>query len=384
MTGSESSVNGSNADLDEKPAAATTEIPSPLFGSCPLPIFQHKNIVLGHGSGGKLTAELIDKVFLPAFANPILDKLDDQAVFQVGESRLAFTTDGFVVTPIFFPGGDIGTLAVNGTVNDLAMSGARPLYLSAAFILEEGLAAEDLRRVVESMGKAAREAGVQLVTGDTKVVNRGKGDQVFITTTGIGIIERTVNISASRARPGDKILLSGYIGDHGMAIMSQRENLEFEGAIESDCAPLHSLVAAMLDACGSLGETPLEEHPLHCLRDPTRGGVATTLNEMASQSKVGMFLRESSIPVRESVRGACEILGLDPLYVANEGKLLAIVAPEAAEPVLQAMRSHSLGRQATLLGEVVSEHPGMVRMETGVGGTRILDVMFGEQLPRIC
>ncbi len=359
------------------------EIPSPLLGSCPLPIFQHKNIVLGHGSGGKLTADLIDKVFLPAFANPILDKLDDQAVLQINGARLAFTTDSFVVTPIFFPGGDIGTLAINGTVNDLAMSGARPLYLAAAFILEEGLAAEDLRRVVDSMGTAARAAEVQLVTGDTKVVNRGKGDKIFITTTGIGVIERPVNISASRARPGDKIVLSGYIGDHGMAIMSQRENLEFEGAIESDCAPLHGLVDAMLDACDTIGANQ-SEHPIHCLRDPTRGGVATTLNEIASQSRVGMFLRESSIPVRESVRGACEILGLDPLYVANEGKLVAIIAPEAADSVLQQMRNHPLGENAMMIGEVISEHPGMVRMETGVGGTRILDVMFGEQLPRIC
>ncbi|MHB1023563.1 MAG: hydrogenase expression/formation protein HypE [Acidobacteriaceae bacterium] len=356
-----------------------TEVPSPLLGSCPLPIFEHKNIVLGHGSGGKLTAELIDKVFRPAFTNPILDKLDDQAVFEVSGARLAFTTDSFVVTPIFFPGGDIGQLAVNGTVNDLAMSGARPLYLSAAFILEEGLSAEDLRRVVESMGAAAQDAGVQLVTGDTKVVNRGKGDQIFITTTGIGVIERRVNISANRARPGDKILVSGYIGDHGMAIMSQRENLEFEGSIESDCASLHGLVAAMLDACEGL-----DEHPIHCMRDPTRGGLATTLNEIASQSRVGMFLREPLIPVRESVKGACEILGLDPLYVANEGKLVAVIASEAADAVLQRMCNHPLGRHAAIVGEVVSEHPGMVRMETGVGGTRILDVMFGEQLPRIC
>jgi hydrogenase expression/formation protein HypE len=361
---------------DIKADAAT----GPLFGSCPLPIFEHKNIVLGHGSGGKLTAELISKVFLPAFANPILDKLDDQAVIDINGARLAFTTDSFVVTPIFFPGGDIGRLAVNGTVNDLAMSGARPLYLSAAFILEEGLLAQDLQRVVESMGAAAREAGVQLVTGDTKVVTRGKGDQIFITTTGIGVIERSVHISASRARPGDKIILSGYIGDHGMAIMSQRENLEFEGAIESDCAPLHGLVAAMLDACVEA----VSDHPIHCLRDPTRGGVATTLNEIASQSKVGMLIREPLVPVRESVKGACEILGLDPLYVANEGKLLAIVSAEEADSVLERMREHPLGQDAQIIGEVVPEHPGMVRMETGVGGTRILDVMFGEQLPRIC
>jgi hydrogenase expression/formation protein HypE len=352
---------------------------SPAFGSCPLPIFAHKQIVLGHGSGGKLTADLIDKVFLPAFRNPILDKLDDQAVLTINGARLAFTTDSFVVSPIFFPGGDIGRLAVHGTVNDLAMSGARPLYLSAAFILEEGLAVDDLRRVVESMRAAAEEAGVQFVTGDTKVVNRGKGDQIFITTTGIGVIDGGINISADRARPGDKIILSGYIGDHGMAIMSQRENLEFEGAIESDCASLHGLVADMLATSPAI-----ERDFLHCLRDPTRGGVATTLNEIASRAGVGMTLREQSIPVRDSVKGACEVLGLDPLYVANEGKLLAIVSPEMAEAVLKQMQQHQLGRHAVIIGEVVGNHPGMVLMKTEIGGTRVLDVMFGEQLPRIC
>ncbi len=350
-----------------------------VFGSCPLPIFEHKQIVLGHGSGGKLTAELIDKIFRPAFTNPILDKLDDQAVVQVNGTRLAFTTDSFVVTPIFFPGGDIGRLAINGTVNDLAMSGARPLYLAAAFILEEGLAADDLRRVVESMRDAANEAGVLLVTGDTKVVNRGKGDQVFITTTGLGVIDRPVEISADRARPGDKIILSGFIGDHGMAVMSQRENLEFEGAIESDCAPLHGLVNVMLEVMGSDGLPTI-----HCLRDPTRGGVATTLNEIAGQSRVGMLLQERDIPVRETVQGACEILGLDPLYVANEGKLVAIVAAEAADEIVQRMRQHPLGGEAAVIGEVVADHAGMVLMKTEIGGTRVLDVMFGEQLPRIC
>jgi hydrogenase expression/formation protein HypE len=350
-----------------------------VFGSCPLPIFEHKQIVLGHGSGGKLTAELIDKVFRPAFTNPILDKLDDQAVVQVNGTRLAFTTDSFVVTPIFFPGGDIGRLAINGTVNDLAMSGARPLYLAAAFILEEGLSADDLRRVVESMRDAANEAGVLLVTGDTKVVNRGKGDQVFITTTGLGVIDRPVEISADRARPGDKIILSGFIGDHGMAIMSQRENLEFEGAIQSDCAPLHGLVNVMLEVTGSDGGPTI-----HCLRDPTRGGVATTLNEIAGQSQVGMLLQERDIPVRETVQGACEILGLDPLYVANEGKLVAIVAADAADEIVQRMRQHPLGGEAAVIGEVVADHAGMVLMKTEIGGTRVLDVMFGEQLPRIC
>jgi hydrogenase expression/formation protein HypE len=358
---------------------ASTKISAPGFGSCPLPIFDHQQIVLGHGSGGKLTADLIDHIFLPAFKNPILDKLDDQAVVAIGGARLAFTTDSFVVTPIFFPGGDIGRLAVNGTVNDLAMSGARPLYLSAAFILEEGLAVDDLRRVVESMRAAAEEAGVQFVTGDTKVVNRGKGDQVFITTTGMGVVESGVNISADRARPGDQIILSGYIGDHGMAIMSQREGLEFEGAIESDCASLNGLVASMLATPSAGGEDFI-----HCLRDPTRGGAATTLNEIAKRAGVGMVLREPSIPVRDTVKGACEVLGLDPLYVANEGKLLAVVAPDMVQAVLGQMQQHPLGRDAAIIGEVVAEHPGMVLMKTQIGGTRVLDVMFGEQLPRIC
>jgi hydrogenase expression/formation protein HypE len=349
-----------------------------LSGSCPLPIFDHKQIVLGHGSGGKLTADLIEKIFLPAFRNPTLDKLDDQAVLDIGGARLAFTTDSFVVTPIFFPGGDIGRLAIHGTVNDLAMSGARPLYLSAAFILEEGLAVDDLRRVVESMRAAAAEAGVQLVTGDTKVVNRGKGDQIFITTTGIGVIEHDVSISADRALPGDKIIVSGYVGDHGMTIMSQREGLEFESSIESDCAPLNGLVAAMLATASPANDF------IHTLRDPTRGGVATTLNEIAKRANVGMVLDERTIPVRESVKGACEVLGLDPLYVANEGKLLALVAPEMADAVLEQMRQNRLGQDAAIIGEVVEAHSGMVLMKTEIGGTRVLDVMFGEQLPRIC
>jgi hydrogenase expression/formation protein HypE len=364
------------ADVAVRVAPPRTEAEAGVLPgtSCPLPITQHEQIVLGHGSGGKLTAQLIDMVFLPAFSNPLLDKLDDQAVLQINGSRLAFTTDSFVVTPIFFPGGDIGHLAVNGTVNDLAMSGARPLYLAAAFILEEGLATEDLRRVVQSMRDAARAAGVQLVTGDTKVVNRGKGDKVFISTTGIGVIERPVNISADQARPGDKVILSGYIGDHGMAILSQRENLEFEGIIESDCAALNGLVAAMLEVTNEI----------HVLRDPTRGGVATVLNEIASHSRTGILLRETEIPVRETVRGACEILGLDPLYVANEGKLVGVVPAEHAGGVLAAMKRHPLGSDARIIGEVTAEHPGMVFMRTEIGGTRVLDTLFGEQLPRIC
>lgn len=359
---------------ETKIAVAAVHEETTLPGAaCPLPIFQHDRIVLGHGSGGKLTAQLIENVFLPAFGNSALNKLDDQAVLSVNGSRLAFTTDSFVVTPIFFPGGDIGHLAVNGTVNDLSMSGARPLYLSAAFILEEGLAMEELQRVVSSMQQAAQKAEVLLVAGDTKVVNRGKGDKIFITTTGIGIVERPVNISADRARPGDKIILSGYIGDHGMAILSQRENLEFEGAIESDTAPLHELVAAMMEITDEI----------HCLRDATRGGVATVLNEIASRSGVGMLLQETRIPVRDSVRGACEILGLDPLYVANEGKLVAVVDSAAADAIVERMRMVPTGQDARVIGEVI-QNPRMVLMKTEIGGTRVLDTLFGEQLPRIC
>ncbi|HZD40501.1 MAG TPA: hydrogenase expression/formation protein HypE [Terriglobales bacterium] len=342
--------------------------------TCPVPIRDQKQIVLGHGSGGKLTAELVKHLFLPAFNNEYLNRLDDQAVLELGGTKLAFTTDSFIVTPIFFPGGDIGRLAVNGTVNDLAMSGARPLYLSAAFILEEGFALDQLVRVVDSMRTAALEAGVQLVTGDTKVVDRGKGDKVFITTTGIGIVRPSVSISADGARPGDKVIISGSIGDHGMAIMSQRENLEFEGLIKSDTAPLHNLVADMLDA----------SEEIHCLRDPTRGGLATTLNEIAASSKVGIHIEEKQLPVHDTVKGACEILGLDPLYVANEGKLCAVVAPQVVDAVLRRMRAHPLGYEARIIGDIVNDHTGMVLMKTGIGGTRVVDTLFGEQLPRIC
>ncbi|HEX4038964.1 MAG TPA: hydrogenase expression/formation protein HypE [Acidobacteriaceae bacterium] len=350
------------------------------FGSCPLPIFDHPQIVLGHGSGGKLSAELIEKVFVSRFRNPTLDKMDDQAVLEIGGTRLAFTTDSFVVTPIFFPGGDIGALAVNGTVNDLAVGGAKPLYLAAAFILEEGLPAADLARVVDSMAIAAQDAGVQLVTGDTKVVNRGKGDKVFITTTGIGHVNRATQLSADRAQPGDKILLSGSIGDHGITILSQRDGLEFESALESDCAALHGLVAAMLDEAEAAGNLA----GVRVMRDPTRGGVATVLNEIAQRSRAGMVLRENAIPVRDTVRGACEMLGLDPLYVANEGKLVAVVAKEIADRVLAAMRRHRLGTDSCIIGEVIEQPAGMVLMKTSIGGTRVVDVLFGEQLPRIC
>jgi hydrogenase expression/formation protein HypE len=341
--------------------------------SCPLPITQRKTIVLGHGSGGKLSAQLIREMFLPAFDNPLLNLLDDQAVLEAGSARIAFTTDSFVVTPLFFPGGDIGKLAVHGTINDIAMSGATPLALSAAFILEEGFPMEELARIVASMAEAARAAGVPIATGDTKVVPRGAADGMFITTSGVGLVAPGVNISARLARPGDKILLSGTIADHGMAVMSKREGLEFEGAIESDTAALHRLVAEMIAA----GE-------IHALRDPTRGGLGATLVEIATTAGIGVEAESTAIPVREPVRAACELLGLDPLFVANEGKLAAFAAPESAGRVLEAMRANPLGRDAVIIGEAVESHPGMVLLKTEIGGTRVVDLPFGEQLPRIC
>ncbi len=341
--------------------------------SCPIPITERKNIVLGHGSGGRLTAQLIHDVFLPAFDNEILRKMDDQAVLQVGATRIAFTTDSFVVTPLFFPGGDIGKLAVNGTVNDLAMSGAKPLYLSASFIIEEGFEIEELSRITQSMAEAAQEAGVAVVTGDTKVVNKGSADKLFINTSGVGLLPEALQISAAKARPGDAILLSGTIGDHGMAVFSKREGLEFEGSILSDTVALYALVEAMLQA----GE-------VHSLRDPTRGGLGTSLCEIAASATIGIEIDANSIPVREEVKAACEILGLDTLFVANEGKLVAFVAAASAEAVLNAMRRHPQGQDAALIGHAVSTHPGMVLLKTEVGGTRLVDLPFTEQLPRIC
>jgi hydrogenase expression/formation protein HypE len=317
---------------------------------------------------------LIRDVFLPVLNNPVLAQLDDQAIVSINGQRLAITTDSFVVKPLFFPGGDIGSLAVHGTVNDLAMGGATPLYLSAAFIIEEGFPMEQLRLVVDSMRRAATAAGVQVVTGDTKVVEKGKGDGLFINTTGIGTVPDGVVLSANRARPGDQVLLSGSIGEHGIAILAQREGLEFETTIQSDSAALHTLVAAMLEASSQI----------HCMRDPTRGGVSSTLNEIAQQSHVGIELEEGAIPVREQVRGACEMLGLDPLYVANEGKLIAIVAAEAAGTVLEAMRPHPLGSGAQVIGTVKEANPGLVTMRTAFGTTRIVDMLTGDQLPRIC
>lgn len=342
--------------------------------SCPAPLPAVERVLLGHGSGGRLSADLLQRFFLPAFENPALSRLDDQAIVKVNGEFLAFTTDSFVVKPLFFSGGDIGSLAVHGTVNDLAMGGARPLYLSAAFILEEGLPFETLHRVVESFRNAAKAAEVEVVTGDTKVVEKGSCDGMFINTSGIGLVRSGLHLSADLARPGDRILLSGPIGEHGIAILAEREGLEFESPVRSDSAPLHSLVEEMLKT--STG--------IRCMRDPTRGGLSSTLNEIASRSGVGMTLDERTIPIREEVRGACEMLGLDPLYVANEGKLVAVVEPGAAEPLLNAMRGHPLGREAEIIGTVTANDPGLVVMRTTLGTTRIVDMLAGDQLPRIC
>lgn len=342
--------------------------------TCPIPHIDAETVLLGHGSGGKLSAELFRSVFYPAFQNPILGCADDQAVLEIGGARLAFTTDSFVVKPLFFRGGDIGTLAVHGTVNDLAVGGATPLFLSAAFILEEGLPLETLRTVVGSMRQAASRAGVQIVTGDTKVVEKGSCDGMFINTAGVGIINTGQHLSANQARPGDLVLLSGPIGDHGIAILAEREGLSFETEIASDTAPLHSLVADMLDT-GAV---------IRCLRDPTRGGVASATNEIAQTSRVGIQLQEDAIPVRAEVNGACELLGLDPLYIANEGKLIAIVAPEGAARLLEAMCSNPLGTEARVIGRVTAENPGLATLRTSLGTVRIVDLMANDPLPRIC
>jgi hydrogenase expression/formation protein HypE len=348
--------------------------------SCPLPLTNHDRILLGHGSGGKLMAELLQKVFVPAFGTCGLEALEDQARIELGRERdgrnlhIAFTTDAFVVKPLFFPGGDIGKLAVFGTVNDLAVGGAEPLCLSAAFILEEGMLLADLRRIVASMRAACEAAGVSLVTGDTKVVDRGKGDQVFITTTGIGVMPEGRRLSYRNARPGDRIIVSGTIGDHGIAIMSVREGIEFETVLESDTAPLCGLTRAMLQACPDI----------RCMRDPTRGGVSSALNELAAASRVGVRIDEAALPVRPEVQGACEMLGLDPLYVANEGKLIAVVPAESTDLLLEVLRGHPLGRDAAIIGEVVADHVGMVVMKSLIGGERVVTMLAGEQLPRIC
>ncbi|WP_346296545.1 hydrogenase expression/formation protein HypE [Rhodopseudomonas sp. P1] len=335
----------------------------------------HGRVDLSHGAGGRAMAHLISEIFHAAFDNPMLRAGNDQAAFDVAAGRIVMTTDGYVVSPLFFPGGDIGSLAVHGTINDVAMAGARPLYLSAGFIIEEGFAFADLKRIADSMAAASRAAGVPIVTGDTKVVERGKADGVFITTTGVGIAPRDLALSAEQARPGDKVLLSGFIGDHGVAVMSRRQNLAFETSIQSDSAALHELVAAMVAAA---------PQGLRVMRDPTRGGLAATLNELAQQSAVGFRLDEDAVPVRPEVAAACELLGLDPLYVANEGKLVAVAAPEAADTLLAAMRAHPLGRDAAIIGEVIEDDHHFVQMTTAFGGGRIVDWLAGEQLPRIC
>ncbi|MDP3090494.1 MAG: hydrogenase expression/formation protein HypE [Nitrospira sp.] len=341
---------------------------------CPLPTFEKKTVQLAHGGGGRLMQELIRDVFVRAFDNPMLAQLHDGATWPVAEGTLAFTTDSYVVSPLFFPGGNIGSLAVHGTVNDLAMCGAMPLYLSAGFILEEGLSLDMLRKVVQSMAKAAEGAGVQVVTGDTKVVDRGKGDGIFINTAGIGVVPPGVRIGPQEVKVGDRILLSGDLGAHGLAVMSVREGLRFTGEIESDSAPLHQVVRDLLE-CGA---------SVHCLRDLTRGGLASALNELAAGAKVGMTIEEHLIPVRESVRGACELLGLDPLYVANEGRFVAFVPDAHAEAALAAMRRHAVAQQAVQIGTVTMEHPSLVVLRTVLGTHRILDLLSGEQLPRIC
>jgi hydrogenase expression/formation protein HypE len=333
---------------------------------------EQDKILLAHGSGGKLMHDLIES-FLPELASPLLEKLEDAAVFEVS-GRLAFTTDSYTVNPIFFPGGDIGRLAVCGTVNDLSMSGAKPLYLSLAFIIEEGLPFTDLKKVLASIRTATDEAGVKIVTGDTKVVGRGGADRLFINTAGVGIVPEGVDISASYARPGDKVILNGGIGDHGIAVLSQREGLRFHTPVPSDCAPLNELVAMMLAASSRI----------HCLRDPTRGGLAVTLNDFAERSQAGIVIEESAVPVAPAVQAACELLGLDPLYIANEGKLVAVVPPGDAGAVLAAMKKHKYGRKAAVIGEVVAQHPGRVVMKTALGASRIIDMPVGELLPRIC
>jgi hydrogenase expression/formation protein HypE len=328
-----------------------------------------------HGAGGRAMAQLVDELFVAAFDNPLLGKKNDQAVFEVPAGRMVVTTDGYVVSPLFFPGGDIGSLAVHGTVNDVAMAGAHPLYLSAAFILEEGFALDDLRRIVASMARAARDAGVSIVTGDTTVVEKGKGDGVFITTTGVGVIPpRVVAPSAERAAPGDVVLVSGTLGDHGVAILSSRKGLAFETSITSDSAPLHRLVARMVEVVPDI----------HVLRDPTRGGLSATLNEIAQQSRVGIVLNETAIPVRREVSAACELLGMDPLHLANEGKLVAICDRRHAPKLLEAMRADPYGKDAAIIGSVVDDKDRFVQLETGFGGRRILDWLVGEALPRIC
>ena len=342
--------------------------------SCPIPISDYEKVTLAHGGGGTLSQKLIQKMFLPQFDNPLLNLQHDGAIFEVNGNKLAFSTDSYVVKPIFFPGGNIGELAVNGTVNDLAMCGANPLYISAGFIIEEGFSMEELWQIILSMKKAAEKAGVQIVTGDTKVVDKGKGDKIFINTSGVGVINENRNISPLNCKAGDKIILSGKIAQHGIAIMSAREGLEFDSEVKSDTAALNKLVDEMFNTSQNI----------HVLRDPTRGGISSALNEIAQSSNLGMMIYEKDIPVDEQVRAACEILGLDPLYIANEGKLIAIVDPADAGKVLAVMRNNELGLDASIIGEVNEQNYGKVIMKTTIGSKRVVDMLSGEQLPRIC
>lgn len=352
-----------------------TFVPDFSNWSCPLPLKDYPTIVMGHGGGGKLGNELVEHLFLPAFRNPALENLGDAAVFELGSGPLAMSTDSFVVQPIFFPGGSIGELAVNGTVNDLAVSGAEPKFLSASFILEEGFPLAQLAAVVGAMAEAAASAGVRIVTGDTKVVERGHGDGCYINTAGVGVLRPGIQVGPHRAQHGDAVIVSGTMGDHGMAIMSVREGLEFESPIVSDCAALNGMIAAVLEAAGSA---------VHTMRDPTRGGLASTLNEIATSSNVGVDIDETVMPVRTEVQSACELLGLDPVYVANEGKAVFFVSPDSADLVLQVLRAHPLGRDAARIGHVTSQHPRMLVARTAMGSNRVIPTQIGEQLPRIC
>jgi len=335
---------------------------------------KNDRILLDHGSGGKISHSLTLDMMLPVFDNPMLSKLNDGAILNIGGKRFAFSTDTYVVDPVFFPGGDIGELAIYGTVNDISMCGGSPLYLSAGLVIEEGFLISDLEKIIKSMGFAAKRAGVKVVTGDTKVVPKGVADKIFINTSGIGLIPENVDVGCEKAVPGDKIILSGTIADHGIAILTQREGMSFNSSIISDTAPLNQMVEKIFSSSGNI----------HVLRDPTRGGVGTSLNEIAEKSNSGIRIYENKIPVKNEVRGICELLGFDPLYIANEGKLLAFVSPEDADKVLAAVRDDELGRDASIIGEVVSGHPGKVFLETGIGGTRMVDMLTGEQLPRIC
>ncbi|HSZ17765.1 MAG TPA: hydrogenase expression/formation protein HypE [Terracidiphilus sp.] len=350
---------------------------APDFSSwtCPLPLRDYPTIVMGHGGGGKLGNELVEHLFLPAFRNPALENLGDAAVLDLGSGKLAMSTDSFVVQPLFFPGGSIGALAVNGTVNDLAVSGAEPKFLSASFILEEGFSLAQLAAIVGAMSEAAAKAGIRIVTGDTKVVERGHGDGCYINTAGIGTLRPGITVGPHRAKVGDVVLVSGTMGDHGMAIMSVREGLEFESPIRSDCAALNGMIADVLDAAGGA---------VHAMRDPTRGGLASTLNEIAIASNIGVDIDETSMPVHTEVQSACELLGLDPVYVANEGKAVFFVAPEAAVRVLEVLRAHPLGREAARIGQVTAQHPHMLVARTVLGANRVIPTQIGEQLPRIC